>query len=659
MPEQQHLKDHYQEARIFARRMVVAALAIVMLLGVLLARLYNLQVVNYQDYVTQSDRNRVQVQPLPPTRGLIYDRQGRLLADNRPSYNLTLIKEQITDLPATLELLGQLVDLKEGDVEEFEKRLKQRRRPFEAVPLSYRLTEEEIARLAVNEYRLPGVKVSAQLVRDYPMKSLLAHTVGYVGRINDRELAAFDEQEYRLYSGTHTVGKVGLEREYESTLLGEVGYQYVETNARGRVLRVLESIAPVPGKNLQLYLDIDIQREAIEALGDYRGAVVALDVKTGGVLAMASTPSYDPNLFVTGISYKDYRALNESLDLPLYNRAIQGQYPPGSTVKPMLGLAALHNGVVTPESFVRDPGFYQIEGEKRLYRDWKRQGHGRHVDLLQAVTESCDTYFYDTAYRMGIDAIHEFGSHFALGERTGIDIPSERRGIWPSKQWKREARGRAWYPGDTVNVGIGQGAVLTTPLQMAAMTATIASRGRFIEPHLVHTMGEEKVPSSINELSTVSQKNWDFIFATMKNVVHGVRGTAKSISTGLTYHMAGKTGTAQVVGIAQGEKYDSEALLERQRDHALFVAFAPVEDPKIAVAVIVENGEKSSKAARVARRVIDRYLAIEAELELKQELKQEVTGQAATVGRLVNTPTAPAPINPRRSYPGSQGQQDT
>ncbi len=617
MPEPQHLKDHYQEARIFSRRMLLTLLVLLLLLGVLLARLYNLQVVNYQNYVTQSDRNRVQVQPLPPTRGLIFDRRGRLLADNRPSYNLTIIKEQVKDLPATLSLLSQLVELREDDIKEFEKRLQQRRRPYEAVPLSYRLNEDEIARLAVNEYRLPGVKVSAELVRDYPYASMLAHSVGYVGRINDRELASFNEEEYRRYSGTHTIGKIGLEKQYEELLLGAVGYQNVETNARGRVLRVLERTAPEPGKNLQLYLDVDLQQEALNAMGDQRGAVVALDVKTGGVLVMVSTPSYNPNLFVTGISYKDYNALHDSLDLPLYNRAIQAQYPPGSTVKPMLGLAGLHYRVVDPNYWVRDPGFYKLEGEDRLYRDWKRVGHGRRVDLMQAITESCDTYFYDLAYNMGIDSMHQFGSHFSLGKRTGIDIPSERRGIWPSREWKRAVRGLPWFPGDSLNVGIGQGDVLTTPLQLATMTATLANRGQFIQPLLVRRVGPDLLEHRVEAISDITPNNWDFIFDTMKSVVHSRKGTAKSISDDLDYTIAGKTGTAQVVGIAQGEKYDSEALIERQRDHALFVAFAPLENPQVAVAVIVENGEKSSKAAKVARRVMDRFMELEAEQQIQ------------------------------------------
>lgn len=615
MPDHQHLKDHYQEARIFTRRLVLAVLAIAGLLGLLLIRLYDLQVLNYQDYVTQSDRNRVQVQPLPPTRGLILDRNGVLLADNRPSYSLDIIKEQVEDMEPTLTLLRELVEVSDEELERFEKRLSQRRRPFEEVPLIYRLTEEEIARLAVNEYRLPGVKVSAQLVRDYPYLDLLAHSVGYVGRINDRELGSFDEEQYHRYSGTHTVGKIGLERYYEDRLLGTVGYQYVETNARGRVLRVLEQISPQPGENLQLYLDLELQKEAVKALAGRRGALVALDVNTGGVLAMASVPSYNPNLFVTGISYADYKALNQSLDLPLFNRAIQAQYPPGSTIKPMLGLAGLHYKTVTASTTVYDPGYYQLQGEERKYRDWKRQGHGNRVNLLQAVTESCDTYFYDMAFRMGIDRLHEFGAAFALGEKTGIDIPSERKGIWPSREWKRTYQGLAWYPGDTVNMGIGQGFTLATPLQLAAMTATLANRGKYIQPRFVAKIGDQAMPTEVRQVENVAERHWDFIFHAMENVIHSLRGTAHSISRGLGYRMAGKTGTAQVVGIAQGEKYDSEALRERQRDHALFVAFAPLENPKIAIAVIVENGEKSSKAAGVARQVIDKYLQLDASRE--------------------------------------------
>jgi penicillin-binding protein 2 len=612
MADFEHLKDHYSEARIFMHRLIVVMIVIVGLLGVLLARFYNLQVVNYKDYVTRSDSNRVQVQPIPPTRGLIYDRNGILLADNRPSYTLTLIKERIGKLDETLVILDQLLSFKPEELDKFNKLIKQRRRPFEAVPLRYRLTEAEIARLAVNEYRLSGVEVKAELVRHYPLNELTAHSVGYVGRINDRELSNFDEDQYRRYSGTHTIGKIGLEKYYEEKLLGEVGYQNVETNARGRVLRVLERTDPVPGANLTLHFDSLLQQVSYKALGERRGSVVAVDVKTGGVLAMASTPSYNPNLFVTGISFKDYRALNQSLDLPLFNRAIQGQYPPGSTLKPMLGLGGLHHNVIDANYSVKDPGYYQLEGEERQYRDWKRKGHGHRINLLQAVTESCDTYYYDLAFRMGIDKIHAFGSQFGLGDRTGVDVPSERRGIWPSRDWKRRVRGLPWFPGDSLNVGIGQGDVLTTPLQLAVMTATLANRGKQFKPQFVHRVNEQTMAPIEVSQAEVNVNHWDQIFDAMESVVHGRRGTAQSIRYGMDYRIAGKTGTAQVVGIAQGEEYDSEALAERQRDHALFVAFAPADDPQIAVAVIVENGEKSSTAAKIARKVFDAYLQAEA-----------------------------------------------
>lgn len=624
MSELHQLKDHHKEARIFGRRLVLAALAILALLSVLLVRFYNLQVVNHEEYVTQSDRNRVQVQPIAPNRGLIYDRNGKLLADNRASYTLNLVAEQVDDLDQTLQLLDQLLVFREGEQDKFVKRLKQRRRPFEPVPLRYRLTEDEIARVAVNEYRLPGVQVDAELVRDYPFDKLLAHTVGYVGRISDRELGGFDEEAYRRYSGTHTIGKIGLEKYYEEELLGEVGYQYVETNARGRVLRVLERIAPVPGRNLQLYLDTHVQKTAYDSLGERRGSVVAIEVETGGVLAIASTPSFDPNLFVTGISYRDYNALNESRDLPLFNRSIQGQYPPGSTLKPLLGLGGLHHKVIDPSYAIRDPGFYQLEGEERLYRDWKKGGHGRRVNLKMAIAQSCDTYYYDMAYRMGIDRMHSFGLHFGLGQRSGLDIPSERKGLWPSREWKKRARGLPWFPGDSLNAVLGQGDVLATPLQLAVMTAAMARKGEFVEPKMVYRVGDVEQPTvSRAQADAVDDVHWQRIHEAMEEVVHGLRGTAQGIRRGMQYRMAGKTGTAQVVGIAQGEEYDSEKLLERQRDHALFVAFAPVKDPKIAVAVIVENGEHgSSAAAPVARQVIDAYMASTQPIEIASVSRQ-------------------------------------
>lgn len=382
MSDSRHLKDHYREARIFSHRVLVAALVVLVLLSILVARFYNLQITQHDDYVTRSDRNRVHVQSVPPTRGLIVDVKDRLLAENRSSSTLSIVKERISgDLDATIAKVQRIIDISDSDIERFKKQLSQRRRPFEAVPLRYRLTEAEIARLAVNEYQLDGVEVAAELVRHYPYSELLAHSVGYVGRINDREQTRFSEDDLRRYSGTHTIGKIGLEKQYENILLGEVGGQHVETNARGRVLRVLERQDPEPGSDLKLHLDIDMQTVAHQALGEYRGAIVAIDVNSGGVVAMVSTPSYDPNLFVTGISYAKYNDLNQSKDLPLFNRTLQGQYPPGSTLKPMLGLGALQKNVIDTQYSIRDPGHFRLDGDERLYRDWKREGHGNKVDL--------------------------------------------------------------------------------------------------------------------------------------------------------------------------------------------------------------------------------------------------------------------------------------
>lgn len=606
--ELHHFKDHHHEARVFGLRLAIAFGCVVLLFGVLIARYYKLQVVDYDDYITRSDRNRIHVRPIPPNRGLIYDSNGELLADNRPTFSLSIVKERVPNLEQTIDDLAGLVDIDDHDRENFYKLLRQRRRPFEAVPLRNRLTEDEISRIAVNEFRLEGVEVEAQLTRFYPQGDLFAHTVGYVGRISERELSRFDEATYQRYSGTHSIGKIGLEKYYEHTLLGEVGSENIETNAHGRVLRVLDDIAPQPGKDLQLFLNTGLQQVAADELVDRRGALVAIDVETGGVLAMVSAPSYDPNLFVTGITYKDYRALNESRDLPLFNRAIQGQYPPGSTIKPMLGLGALHYGIVNFGTTISDPGWYQLENDERFYRDWKKGGHGRKVDLRQAIVESCDTFFYGMAFNMGVDRMYAFGSMFGLGTKTRIDIPSERPGLWPSRQWKRETRGMHWFPGDSLNVSIGQGDVLATPLQLAVMTSTIASRGRHIRPRLVKQVGDTETELEVVDQVQVDDIYWDFVLSAMEGVVHSPRGTASRIGRGAKYHMAGKTGTAQKVGIAQDEEYDAEKLDERNWDHALYIGFAPVENPRIATAIIVENGEHgSSAAAPIARKLFDEY----------------------------------------------------
>ncbi len=637
-------RDHKGESRVFTHRVLVSLLIVVVLFSVLMVRFYNLQIHHHHDYATRADSNRIQVRPAPPTRGLIFDRNGNLLVDNRASFTLTIVKERAKGLEQTINAIAELITVEDDDKKNFYRLLRQRRRPYESVPLRYRLTEEEIAKVAVNEFQLDGVKVEAQLVRHYPFGPLFAHTIGYVGQINERELESFDPGQYQAYNGTHTIGKIGLEKFYEGALLGTVGSEHVEVNAHGRVLRTLNRVDPKPGKNLYLSLDMQLQIAAAKALEGERGAAVAIDVATGGVLAMLSAPSFDANLFVTGISFKDYKALNESKDLPLFNRTIQGQYPPASTLKPMLGLGGLHVGVVTPQWHIYDPGFYKLDNDDRLYRDWKKWGHGKRVDLRQAVVESCDTYFYDLAIRMGIDQIHPIGVEFGLGQKTGIDIPNERAGLWPSRAWKKGARGLPWFPGDSLNVSIGQGDVLATPLQLAVMTATLASRGEQFRPYLVSKIdGETKLPQKVHQWHT-SDANWNFIHSAMKGVAHSPRGTARAIFDGAEYTVAGKTGTAQVIGIAQDEEYDRNKVQARNRDHALFVAYAPAEAPKIAIAVIVENGEHgSSGAAPVARKMFDTWFANlqDANLPSQGERKSQPVStirleQHVTVGGGVN-----------------------
>ncbi|MEH6571311.1 MAG: penicillin-binding protein 2 [Halioglobus sp.] len=606
------LKDQYRESRIYSARTITAIVVVVGLLAVIVLRYFNLQITEHESYRTQSDRNRVQLQPLPPKRGLIYDRNGLLLADNRSSHILSVVRERVPDLEATLIELQSLLPITDRDLENFRKKLT-RRRPYEAVPLRFRLTEEERAKLAVNRYRLPGVVVDAQLLRYYPHGELFSHALGYVGRISESEVDYLDEVNYR---GTFHIGKVGVEKYYEDTLHGTVGYQNVETNAHGRVLRVLERHNPIPGKDIVLHLDARIQRAALDALDGRRGAVVAIDPFTGGILALVSNPGFDTNLFVNGISTIDYSALRDSPDVPLFNRAVQGQYPPGSTVKPMMAMAGLASGLVTPETTVPDPGWYRLPGDSRRYRDWilrvRGTGHAPQVAMKMAIAESCDVYFYDLAKRLTIDRMHDYLQPYGLGSRTLVDTTSERPGVLPSTRWKRDVRATVWYPGETLSAGIGQGYMLTTPLQLAVATGVLASRGERYTPRFLKEVdGEALSPPALPPI-VASPEHWDAVYDGMREVVHGKRGTAKALSKGIEYIMAGKTGTAQVIGIAQNAVYNEDEVSERNRHHGLFIAFAPMEAPTIAVAIIVENGGGSSAASPIARKVIDAWLLGEA-----------------------------------------------
>ncbi|MDX1456929.1 MAG: penicillin-binding protein 2 [Marinobacter sp.] len=604
-------KDTAAERRLFQRRTLVMLGFVVFMLGGLLARMYQLQVLEHDTYTTLSDKNRVQVQSVAPTRGLIYDRNGNLLAENRPVFSVTIVPERVADMDATLDRLTRLLSISEEDLERFQRRLTEPRRPYQELPLRYDLEEQEIAALAVNRHELPGVEVSAELVRYYPYGEITSHALGYVGRINREELQRIDPVNY---AGTNYIGKSGIEYFYEEKLHGRVGYQHVETNARGRTLRVLERENPVPGEDLRLHLDLQLQELAYRLLDGRRGAIVAIEPNTGGLLALASVPGFDANLFVTGISVAAYRELSTSHDKPLFNRALRGQYPPGSTVKPMMAIAALDSGVTTRDRVVWDPGYFQLQTGGRRYRDWKRGGHGW-VDLTDAIAESCDIYFYDAAVRMGIDTMYDYMDQFGFGQDTSLDVSGALSGLLPSRDWKRAVRNEPWYPGDSVNMGIGQGFLLATPLQLATATAIVANRGRWSQPRLLmDVVGDDPLEAVLPEPSREDMvlKNpddWEFVVNGMAEVMHGRRGTARRAAQGAPYRMAGKTGTAQVFSLAQDEEYDEEEIRERLRDHALFVGFAPLDDPKIAVAVIVENGGSGSgTAAPVARAMFDAWL---------------------------------------------------
>ena len=603
------MRDTGREVAIHRGRILVASMAVLVAVATLLYRYYDLQIVSYQQFLTQSERNRVRLEALAPTRGLIYDRKGRLLASNEPSQSLAVVVERAGSLPALFERLDALVGLEDDELERFQER-RRRSRPYDAVPLKLRLTDQEVAVIGVHRHTLPGVTIEAQLTRAYPEGNLLAHVVGYVGRINQQEANRIEAEAYR---GTYHIGKVGLEKRYEQVLLGQVGNQNIEANAHGRVLRVLDREPPAPGANLDLFLDLELQRVAYEALGEQRGAVVALDPRNGGVLALVSKPGFDGNLFVNGISSARYAALRDSPDTPLLNRTVQGQYPPGSTVKPMLALAGLELGLITPETTVPDPGWYRIPGDSRRYRDWilriRGTGHAPEVDMRMAIAESCDVYYYDLARLMGIDTLAEGLAPYGFGATTGIDVTSEQPGILPNRDWKRRKLGQPWYPGETLSVGIGQGYMLATPLQLANAAMILANRGVAYRPSVVSRVAGQPVPREPRRVVEASPEHWSAVVAAMMDVVHHPSGTAAAISRDLPYTIAGKTGTSQVIGIAQDAVYDEEAIDARHRNHGWFMAFAPVDRPKIAIAVLAENGGGSSAAYPVARKVMDAWLA--------------------------------------------------
>jgi len=605
------LKDTAKEIQLFINRAIIMWLLIVTCFGIIITRLVYLQVIEHDKYTTLSENNRIRQTPIPPTRGLIYDRNGVLLATNRATHTLEIYPRETDDIEKLFTDLQAVINISEDDIKRFH-RLKKHKRRFEPVPLRFHLNEEEVARFSVKRHQFKGAKIESTLTRYYPLGASGVHAIGYVGRINERELKKLD---YTNYRGSKYIGKTGIEKFYESTLHGVAGYEQVETNVKGRVLRVLERTQAIPGKNLYLNIDMSLQNFAEYLIKDERAAIVAIEPDNGAVLALASMPYYNPNLFVNGIDTKTYHGLRDSPDRPLFNRALRGQYPPGSTIKALVGLAGLEYGVRSEASSTWCPGWYRIKDQKHRFRDWKRSGHGR-VNFHHAVEQSCDVYFYDLAHDLGIDRLHSFMSRFGFGKRTGIDSVGELRGLMPSREWKQRRRKRPWYPGETLITGIGQGFMLTTPLQLSVATAILGTRGRVKQPRIVFSIDTASsnmmriVDSSPRDDVTLKNSNyWNTAIKSMEAVVVGSRGTARKIAKGSEYRFAGKTGTAQVFGIKQDARYDASKIDKRLHDHALFVSFAPLDNPKIAVAVIVENGGSgSSTAAPIAKKIMDYYL---------------------------------------------------
>ncbi|MGB5260492.1 MAG: penicillin-binding protein 2 [Gammaproteobacteria bacterium] len=611
MTDRLTLKDHFFESRLILNRSLVLLVFASILVLLLFSRLFYLQVVSHEHYTTLSEDNRVKLQPIPPNRGLIFDRNGIILAENLPSYRLEITPEQIDNMGATLDALAKVLDIREADRTRFSKLLA-RKPAFEAIPLLFNLSDTDVARFSVNRHSFPGVDITAGLARHYPLGELAVHALGYVGRIDEHALKTLDESNYR---GTTHVGKIGIEKTYEELLHGKVGFQQVETTAQGRVLRVLKRSPPVSGRNLVLTLDSRVQLATEEALGDFAGSAVALDPDNGDIIAFVSLPTYDPNPFVNGIEFKAYEALQNNDREPLFNRALRGQYPPGSTIKPFIGLAGLELGTTGSHSKTYCPGYYTLPGNSRKYRDWKRTGHGT-VNLHDSIVQSCDVYFYDLALSLGIDNMNNYMRNFGFGRASGIDIVGELSGLLPSREWKRRRLDQPWFPGETIITGIGQGFFLTTPVQLAVATAALANGGRMLQPNIVY--GEQAantdiliphLPRSLESITIAEQSHWDFVLQSMTDVVHSARGTARAIGKDSPYRIAGKTGTAQVYGLKEEEKYDATTIEEKLRDHALFIAFAPADAPRIAVAVIVENGGSGGAvAAPIARKILDAYL---------------------------------------------------
>lgn len=612
MNEPVELHNRLQELRSFYARLVICGFFVVLLCSILFGRFYYLQVVRSEHYTTLAEANRISILPITPNRGLIFDRNGEVLAQNYTAYTLEIVPDQVENIESTIDELARLIDITPEDRNRF-KKLRRENTRFKSIPIRHRLSDIEVARFAENRFRFPGVEVRARLLRHYPEGESVSHFIGYINRINDADLRQLSENNLLdNYRGSLHIGRSGIEKSYERDLHGITGVEQVETDAVGRPVRTLSRIPPIAGNDLTLTIDLGLQRAAIRAFGDFRGALIAMDPTNGEILAFVSKPGFDPNQFTDGIDHQNWRLLNESIDKPLINRALRGVYPPGSTFKPFMALAGLELGKRTPSYTIRDPGFFSLPGSSHRFRDWKPGGHG-YVDLRKSLVVSCDTYYYMLANDLGITAIHDFVKQFGFGQLTGVDIPGELSGLLPSIEWKKRRFNQNWFPGDTISVGIGQGFNLATPLQLTFATMLIANNGKAFRPHFVKQIKDHQrnlirddFIDIMYELN-IKQSHLDIVKQALREVALP-GGTGARAAAGATYSIAGKTGTSQVVNIKQGERYVASKLDERHRDHALFTAYAPAEDPRIVLTVLVENGGSGgSTAAPIARKVMDYF----------------------------------------------------
>ncbi len=625
------IRNNVAESNLFTRRVIIAFVIVCALIGVLLANLYSIQVNMHESYQTRANGNRIKVIPVAPNRGIIFDRNGMILAENKAVYSLELVAEKIKNIEHTVDTIGSIINITDEEKELFFKVQKAQKR-FKKVTLKSRLSPAEVAKISVNLHRLEGVTVEARLKRYYPYKETLTHVLGYVGRMTKKELQRItDNDEGANYAATRDIGKQGIEKYYEQMLHGVAGFQEVEVNHRGKIIRVLNQVLPEHGQDLYLNIDVRLQQQAYSALAGRRGSVVALNPNNGAVLAMVSSPSYDPNLFVHGISGKDYRKLL-SPDKPLINRATKGAYPPASTIKQLMALAALEEGIVSETSSIDDPGWFKLPNVERKFRDHLAWGHGK-VDVYRAMAKSCDTYFYDIAYRLKIDKISTFMYQFGFGEYTGIDIHEEKKGIMPSREWKRNRHNQPWYTGDTISLGIGQSYWTATPLQLAKSTAIVAASGKRFTPQILGAsqqgQGLLQIPADdYAPIKLKQSRHWQIAQKGMWEVVNNIGGTAYNVFKGANYISAGKTGTAQVISMAEDEKYDASKIKERHRDNAMYVGYAPYDNPQIALAVVIENaGGGGSSAAPVARQLLDTYLSENKPLGESTLLSSQSTNQ--------------------------------